>query len=913
MKWSLFFFLSLFLLPYAFAQPFTANREAPSAKGELRAAWISTVSNLDWPRSEDRNNIPAQKASLIAYLDTLQSLNMNAALLQVRPECDALYQSSFEPWSRYLTGSQGTDPGYDPLQFAIQEAHKRGIELHAWLNPYRINASKSAGASYYDETHVYVEHPEWALAYDDGGKILNPGLPDVQNYIKQVVGDIINNYDVDGIHFDDYFYSYSGTPTALDEDAYSTYGAAYSTLGDFRRGSINQMIEAVWDTIQSVKPYVRYGVSPFGIYGNGMNPEGISGLNAYSVIYCDPLAWLEAGTVDYITPQLYWPTGGSQDYATLLPWWADQVNTYDRHVYAGQGIYRLDNSPMARGNSNLHELKEYFNLNESNERIAADPWTLGQIVQQVNINRDESDKGSLGSVYFRMNDFYRVDGLYEYLKAEVYQDLTLVPEMTWKASIMPDTPTNISLEQANGQTFFSLVWDQVEVSDRSVIYAVNPSEDPSTYLSNANRKAITYTNNFDLSTVAIPQGRSIVITSLNRFGKESVPSDLFEVPAPVKGTLLLPENSTINVESMDYLKWSSIPLSSNYTIELATNSAFTENLKSIVYNDTTVQINQIPLRGETTYYWRMAGENFGGRGAFSDVFTFVTGFPEDIAITFPSQNATMVPLQPSLQWSATAASDSIQIQISEGGNTFNPNNLFEEINVKNNNEATFDFPTELKALTTYYLRIRSFNEFGYSNWTEIVQFKTLFPTPVPPNISSPAEGAELTSDEVIIEWTSSPTATSYLLQIALEPSFSSPVLADPVYGVLDYQFTGKVKDSTYYIRISGRNPGGFGEWSEVRSFRLIDETVTSNRQHDENKIVAFPNPVVNTLSIRTKLNLAPSDIVLYNSVGVAFPITMVKIGLHEYQIDLGGEHCTPCLIRIKSVDGYQTIKVVNAH
>ncbi len=909
MKWFLVF-LILLISPYAYSQNTTERQESPSTQGEFRAAWISSVSNLDWPRPQDRNNIPAQKESLIAYFDTLQSLNMNAALLQVRPECDALYQSSFEPWSRYLTGSQGTDPGYDPLQFAIEEAHKRGIELHAWLNPYRINASKSAGESYYDETHVYVEHPEWALAYEDGGKILNPGLPQVQNYIKQIVGDIISNYDVDGIHFDDYFYSYSGTPSALDEDTYNTYGGDYSTLGDFRRGSINQMIEAVWDTIQAVKPYVRYGVSPFGIYGNGMNPPGISGLNAYSVIYCDPLAWLEAGTVDYITPQLYWPTGGSQDYATLVPWWADQVSTYNRHLYPGQGIYRLDNSPVARG-SDLHELKSYFNMSETSERVAADPWTLGQIVQQVNINRDESDKGSLGSVYFRMDDFYRVDGLYEYLKAEVYQELTLVPEMTWKSSTLPDAPSNIRLAQADGQAFFSLVWDQTEEGDRSVIYAVHPHEDPSTFINDANRKAITYTNAFDLSTVQIQEGRSIVVTSLNRYGKESGPSELFEVPAPEKGILLLPVNNASGIQSTDYLIWSSIPLSSKYVIEIATNNTFTENFETFDINDTSIQINQIPLKGENTYYWRIAGENFGGPGTFSDVFTFTTTFPQDISIVYPAQNGTMVPLNPSLKWNATSASDSIQIQISEGGNTFNPNNLFEENNVKNNSENNYELNTDLKAFTTYYLRMRSFNEFGYSNWTEIVQFKTLFPTPAAPNISSPAEGAELVNENVSIEWTIPATATSYLIQISLNEEFDTPLIDQRVFDFPEYNFTGSLRDTIYYIRVSARNPGGFGEWSEVRSFSLIDEMVTRNRQADQYKIIAFPNPVINKLTIRTQIDVTSDNITVYNAIGKQFSPQVLQTDVNEYEIDLNSEICTPCFVRIKAGAEFRTIKVIN--
>lgn len=413
---------------------------------EFRSVWISTVSNLDWPKSDEIGDLAAQKAELIRMLELYADMNLNAVFLQVRPECDAFYNSSYEPWSRYLTGTQGQDPAYDPLAFAIEEAHKLGLEIHAWLNPYRVNASTSDGGSYYHSTHVAVEHPEWVMEYDTGKKILNPGIPDVSSYIGSVVKDIVSKYAVDGIHFDDYFYAYGGTPDALDQTQFDTYGGGL-TRDNWRRQNINRMIDTVYKAITDTKSWVKFGVSPFGIYKSGV-PSGIVGMDAYSVIYCDPLAWLQSRSVDYLTPQLYWPTGGAQDFETLVDWWAQQCKTNSRHLYAGQGIYRLADNPAKTTSTNsnggdLHELKAYFDnpsMLESSKGTG-DPiaeWTNDQIGLQIDLIRDNIANNALGSVFFRANDFDRVAGLSTYLKTNKYTQTVSTPVMDWKNPAVDD-------------------------------------------------------------------------------------------------------------------------------------------------------------------------------------------------------------------------------------------------------------------------------------------------------------------------------------------------------------------------------------------------------------------------------------------------------------------------------------------
>lgn len=292
-------------------------------KREMRATWLTAVANIDWPMSSTKT-VEAQQAELLELLDVCVETNMNTVLLHIRPACDALYKSKYEPWSSYLNHGRGVDPGYDPLQFCIDECHKRGLTCHGWINPYRYGKRGGYDWTGNDDTtqlNYKHTHPEWLLYYKND-IYLDPAQPEVRQRIKEVVGDIINNYDVDGILMDDYFYPYGGT-TNQDAASVEKYKPADMNVGDWRRQNVNMMIKDVYDTIQAVKPWVTFGVSPFGIWTTDSNvarkrgirlPSGISGGNMYAEIYCDPVAWLEEGTVDYISPQLYWKVGGGQDY-----------------------------------------------------------------------------------------------------------------------------------------------------------------------------------------------------------------------------------------------------------------------------------------------------------------------------------------------------------------------------------------------------------------------------------------------------------------------------------------------------------------------------------------------------------------------------------------------------------------------
>jgi len=422
-------------------------------KREFRATWISTVSRLDWPTSTIVSN---QKSQLISIFDELEEVNMNAAIFQVRPACDVFYDSEIEPWSNWLTGTEGQSPNpyYDPLEFAIEEAHKRNIELHAWFNPYRAKNGSSNGVT---SEHVFVKHPEWILAVGSSGKvnpdimsysgldkwgqernntainyILNPGMAEVREYVLSVIMEVVNKYDIDGIHMDDYFYPYEGMNNE-DQSTFLAEGRGFSNIADWRRDNINILLKAINDSINIVKPHVKFGMSPFGIWKNGV-PSGIVGLDAYNKIYCDGVAWLDNQYIDYISPQLYWEFGGGQDYGKLMPWWAEQVKRNNRHLYTGNGPYR----------------------------IIKDNWDENELPNQIKLNRTTDE--CYGNIYFRftIGILNNPKGFLDTLKTNYYKYSALPPTMPWKDSIPPNVPQNVKYtKNAND---YILSWQKPEIA-----------------------------------------------------------------------------------------------------------------------------------------------------------------------------------------------------------------------------------------------------------------------------------------------------------------------------------------------------------------------------------------------------------------------------------------------------------------
>jgi uncharacterized lipoprotein YddW (UPF0748 family) len=438
----------------------TAQPSEPP-KREFRAAWVATVTNIDWPSSKSLSTT-SQKNEVIAILDKHKANNINAILLQVRPACDAFYQNGYEPLSEWLVGTQGGNLSsyYDPLQFWIDEAHKRGMELHAWINPYR---SVHSASSSIHSTHISKTHPEWNINY--GGspyKFLDPGLPEVREYVVKVVMDIVRRYNVDGIHYDDYFYPYGGM-TNQDSVSWGLYGSGWASKGDWRRNNVNTFVAMLYDSIKAVKPWVKYGVSPFGIWRPNY-PQGISGLDAYNVIYCDALNWISNRKVDYLTPQLYWVIGGSQDYSKLMPWWASYTKQYGRHLYTGNAVYRIQDSN----------------------------WPSSEIQNQIELNR-LPDRAQ-GVVFFSSKSVTNnLKGIQDSLRNNQFKYMALPPAMPWLDSVPPLPPANLAATPAG--TIVSLDWQQGAVAgdgDTAKYFAVYRAVNELQDIDIANPKYIRY-------------------------------------------------------------------------------------------------------------------------------------------------------------------------------------------------------------------------------------------------------------------------------------------------------------------------------------------------------------------------------------------------------------------------------------
>lgn len=319
----------------------------PSASEEMRGVWVSSVYNLDYP-SSPTTDPDKLKAEADEILDNCVKWGLNAVFLQVRPSGDALYKSDLFPWSKYLTGSVGTAPqdGFDPLEYWVEAAHKRGLELHAWINPYRITRSKDTEWNSLPSTHPAKMNPDWVVKYSDGNYYFDPGIPEVRDLVTRGAVEIVQNYDVDGLHMDDYFYP--GTDFN-DAATYQKYGSSFSNIADFRRDSVNQLVAQLDTAVHNIDPDIQFGISPSGIWANkSTDPRGsnTNGSEHYVSSYADSLYWIENGLVDYIIPQIYWEIGHKlADFATLADWWNDAVAGSDVHLYIGMGAYRCADNP----------------------------------------------------------------------------------------------------------------------------------------------------------------------------------------------------------------------------------------------------------------------------------------------------------------------------------------------------------------------------------------------------------------------------------------------------------------------------------------------------------------------------------------------------------------------------------------
>ncbi|KAA3610548.1 MAG: T9SS C-terminal target domain-containing protein [Calditrichaeota bacterium] len=699
-----FFFLSTVLIAQQSSHP----------KYEFRGAWIATVINLDWPSAPGLTTANQQK-QLTDLLDQLKLAGINAVIFQVRSECDAMYDSPLEPWSFWLTGKQGKAPNpyYDPLEFAIEEAHKRGMELHAWFNPYR--ASREIGNYTQAENHVINQHPDWIIAKDKI-RILNPGIPEVREFIKSVVMDIVRRYDVDGIHYDDYFYPYPPNTISNSDDnaAFTADPRGFTNRGDWRRDNINLFVKNLGDSVRTAKPWVKYGVSPFGLWKSGI-PAGTWGLDAYNSIYTDSKTWLESQYVDYLTPQLYWPHDHAdfvgQDYFKLMTWWATSAAFGERHLYPGIALYRQTD------------------------------WPSYEIKNQIRENRENPDV--LGSVLFRARNLEEnPKGFTDELKNNLYRDPAITPTMAWKNSIDPNMPQNARFELIAGTNSYGLKWDVPAIAadgDSARFYSVYQFTTPSITpddLENA-VDMLDITGNTHLIHAIETEGIGplyYVVTALNHYSLESPMSSVIEVNAPESPMLAFPAEGNIVGDPTLALHWNNPGEVASYHLNVANDADFlNEIFDQDGITDTSWTLTE--LEGLSRYYWKVKASNAGGGSPASIIGSFTTGFPREPLLASPTNYIREVATDLDLTWHVTDSAKTYHLQLSTAKAFAETDIILDEIEIS---DTTFAV-TDLTPGTFYYWRVKAENDYGAGNWSTIFRFKTQTPSTVAENNQLPDE------------------------------------------------------------------------------------------------------------------------------------------------------------------------------
>ncbi|MBR5169043.1 MAG: family 10 glycosylhydrolase [Muribaculaceae bacterium] len=602
-------------------------------KREFRSAWIATVWCLDWP--SQGAGAAKQMQQMDRLLDSLQVNNFNAVNFQVRSMCDAMYQSSIEPWSSYLTGTRGQDPGFDPLQYVVEGCHKRGMECHAWVNPYRWSTGTDWNTAYDRE----LKQDGWLLTYGTT-IILDPGQQRTIDRIVEVCKEIITNYDVDGILYDDYFYP-SGIPTDASAQDYGEWQASGTSLsfGDWRRDNVNRMVRAVYDMIQETRPEVRYGISPAGVAASshavadqyGVDPCPTGSDWQYNSIFSDPLAWISSHSLDYISPQVYWPFGHStNDYGKITGWWSQVAAHFGRQVYISSSISGLSSS------SGEVQYKEYAN--------------------EVEFNRTSSQDGAPGAIFYSCKYLYALNNntLAHYLKNTVFTKPALPPAMPWKQGYNPGEVQQ--LERA-GNRLEWVGYDNVRYS----VYAFPITMNTTTFAGQIDYLlGMTYEPSFDIPS-QYQQGYQFAVCVLDRVGNEWNPAflsvELDQLDNPV---LIAPENGS-TVDAPFKFTWHQVDGATSYLVELASSPEFSNVLERVTVTDTLASVLQFnKLTHAETFYWRVQSCADSCYSGVSEVRAFT---PMLLSITSPADGSEDLNVPVTVTWYTCGSDEEASLQI----------------------------------------------------------------------------------------------------------------------------------------------------------------------------------------------------------------------------------------------------------
>ena len=794
---------------------------------EHRAMWTTPFLN-HWPTAAiTSGNAESHKNVLRKRMETYKAQGINVIYYHVRSECDATYKSSYEPWAKSVSGKRGSAPAFDPFEFMIETCHEYGIECYAWINPYRYHTSKN-GTHGGGELDYEVTHPDWLMSGTSSNTVLNPGKAEVLQRILDVTKEIVTNYDVDGVVFDDYFYPQGGTAENSSAPDYADYKASGTTLsmGDWRRANINNMVGEMNKMIKSVKPYVCFGISPAGKASppNVETEYGIPSVTSdwqYGQIYSDPLHWLKYQKLDFVSPQVYWVT----DFKKLSKWWIDAAIKFDRHMY-------VSTSPI-----------DY--TTDANAGAQA-------MIDEINLTRQFNRQDETGLVYFEYKTFnnytekydgtnreYLGDILYKY----AYQNKALTPLRHWNNVRDPKITSNVKVSGNQ------LTWDAVE-GMRYTVYAVPTTLSESEFTCQKQYlEQVRYTNSYTIPDDKTT-GYNWAVCVYDRYGNEYAP--LFagkSVGTAAKPTLTYPINGQAAPDLFTFT-WNAD--GTMYRIEIAEDNAFTKMVGDAETDENKASITafETSLESGKTYYWRVISKKPNALDQTSAVGSFVAS---KLTITAPANEATNVSLTPTISWTPIDGCE-FTLEICKASS-------FDDIvySVKTKGSSVVIPQRTLSSYNDYYVRVKATKE-GYTSTSDVVVFKTLEMTDLaaPEFLRPLTDGATVYSNQPI-EVKPYDALTSVTIEIAADASIPSrkktsytlynlDCSTPKTAGEIAISSAALVNGTTYYVRARGSYKTAAGNkntaYSPVVSFVYNSEAGVEGVTNDEVKVYVSNENVV---------------------------------------------------------------------
>ncbi len=760
---------------------------------------------------------------MIELLDSVKAANCNAIYFQVRSRCDAMYRSSYEPWSSDLVATRGMEPGYDPLEFVIEEGHKRGIEVHAWANPFRYESVQHQ----WDGTPLnYREsHPEWLIDHI-GMSILNPGIPEVRDHVTAIMREIVTNYDIDGLVFDDYFYL-DTVPEAADREQYLAYNPDNLAQDAWRRQNVNKFIAQIFNMIQEVKPYVKFGMSPPGTWNTDADvadeygvPPLLTGSSwAYTQIHCDPVAWIQEGSIDYISPQIYWTI--SNGYTTTAEWWSEIVRMYGINFYASQTASGLTSAkaPARTTSQPFYTLGkekvparalstiEQQAASETDYPIegATSGFNGNELVNQIKMTRSFDKRGGTGSMIYSMLNALYTPGMLELLRSDVYKYPALVPAISWKATTDPGLVSNIACN--NG----ILSWTGAE-GMRYAIYAVPEGTAQATACRDARYLlGLSYETSYTIPADR-RTGYTYAVAIVDRFSNEYAPlfmdKSTGESPAT---TLIEPGNNDYKIGDYNF-SWNTVA-DASYYIDIARDQNFTQLIYSRETTETSLSALLLPDMENGTYYWRVRTRKANCTDGISETRIFRGGTFE---IEAPVRAATGVTATPTITWVEYPETEGYRLEI-------NRYRDFRAMGVVLDQRYSSNSTTLAQGVlvgnTKYYARVTAYaGDIEYTS--PVTYFTTEQMIPSVPVILFPTQGSTVEGPTLQVRWAEEPAAKSFRIELHTDDTFSPVrnVKRQTVDAfVYETEFEG-LADGVWYLRARSEYVGGETEYCNTISF-----------------------------------------------------------------------------------------------